>query len=170
MEVKIDLSCYRDIKWHDNTYSVDCNGNVYSRKSNRLLNQFDNGLGYMQVALNYVDFNTGFKTTKFKKVHRLVAESFIPNPDCYTDVNHKDGNKKNNHVDNLEWCTHSECLSDLKAEHRKKLVVCLNTGKEYLSAVEAAKELGLFTSNISAVCNGRLKSTKGYRFAFKIHD
>ena len=62
----------------------------------------DNGLGYLQVKF------TINKKTYHKYVHRMVAEAFIPNPNNYTDVNHKDGNKQNNHISNLEWVSHSQ--------------------------------------------------------------
>jgi hypothetical protein len=48
------------------------------------------------------------KSKKMKRGHRLVAEAFIPNPNQYTIINHKDGNKANNHISNLEWCTHRQ--------------------------------------------------------------
>lgn len=56
--------------------------------------------GYLYVYLH------GDKTSKFMKVHRLVAMAFLPNPDNLPEVNHKDENKQNNCVDNLEWCKH----------------------------------------------------------------
>ncbi len=59
-----------------------------------------NGYKRMHVSHNRCDY-------KFL-VHRLVAEAFIPNPENKPCINHKDGNKLNNHVSNLEWCTHSE--------------------------------------------------------------
>lgn len=57
----------------------------------------------------YVAFTLCYKgTVKRRPVHRIVAETFIPNPDNKPEVNHKDGNKQNNNVENLEWCTHLE--------------------------------------------------------------
>lgn len=173
MESGIDLSGYKTIDWSVGQYMVDKNGNVYSHWSKRLLKAGDNGIGYLQVALSARDKH-GKIVVRFKKIHRLVAMAFIPNPENYTDVNHKDGNKKNNHVSNLEWCTHSENVKhsyDMlgRVDDKSKImkpVICINTGKVYNSAVEAAKELGLFTSNISMICNGKSKSTNGYRFKF----
>ncbi|NCA81086.1 MAG: hypothetical protein EOM76_13090 [Sphingobacteriia bacterium] len=173
MEISIDLSGYRDLDGYNSVYKVDENGNVYSAWKNRLLKAGDNGIGYLQVALSARDKH-GKVVVKYKKLHRLVAMAFIPNPNNYTDVNHKDGNKKNNHVSNLEWCTHSENIKHSYAvlgrvhDGKKswKPIICINTGKVYNSATEAAKELGLFTSNISMICNGKSKSTKGYRFKF----
>lgn len=173
MESGIDLSGYKTIDLGVGQYMVDENGNVYSHWSKRLLKAGDNGIGYLQVALSARDKH-GKIVVRFKKIHRLVAMAFIPNPENYTDVNHKDGNKKNNHVSNLEWCTHSaNVLHSFRvlgrvhiAKRSTKAVLCVTTGKVYESAVEAAKELGLFTSNISMICNGKSKSTKGYRFKF----
>lgn len=85
-----------------NGYFIDKEGNVYSnRKFKEItkLNLYIDNCGYLRVKL----------AMKTYKVHRLVAEAFIPNCDNSRNcVNHKDGNKTNNNVDNLEWVTHSE--------------------------------------------------------------
>lgn len=62
--------------------------------------------GYCVVNLN--SYSDGGKKMKQYRVHQLVARAFIPNPEKKPTINHLDGNKENNHVDNLEWCTHSE--------------------------------------------------------------
>lgn len=83
-------------------YSVSDEGKIYSqRRELREKIPSDNGLGYLKVHL----FENGIGQNFY--VHRLVAECFIPNPNpqLYTQVNHRDGNKYNNHVLNLEWCT-----------------------------------------------------------------
>lgn len=73
---------------------------------------------YRKILKPYV-INAGYKSVKLhsngkksgKLIHRMVAEMFIPNLENKPDVNHKDGNKLNNHVDNLEWCTKSENMT-----------------------------------------------------------
>ena len=63
------------------------------------------GRGYLRVVLHKEGKSTGFL------VHRLVGKAFIENPNEYPCINHKDGNKKNNSVDNLEWCTYSQNMA-----------------------------------------------------------
>lgn len=90
------------VKGFEGLYEVDSHGNVYSLVSKRFI---DSGLStkrYKRVCL------TANKKHKFIDVHRLVAEAFIPNPMNLPQVNHKDGNKLNNSVENLEWCSASE--------------------------------------------------------------
>lgn len=64
--------------------------------------------GYVLVRFAYIEELTGKKKRLSRLVHRLVATAFIENPNNYSEVNHKDGDKENNSVDNLEWCTHQE--------------------------------------------------------------
>jgi len=96
-------SIVREIVGYEGLYSIDEYGNVYSKRRPRTkggkLKQHINWKGYAMTSIskNGKAFNTG--------THRLVAAAFIPNPDNLPQVNHKDGNKLNNHVDNLEWCT-----------------------------------------------------------------
>lgn len=87
-------------------YLVTPDGIVYSRASNGKtpMKQTLSEKGYPMLYLQI----HGKK--KALKVHRLVAELFVPNPDNKREVNHKDGNKRNNNADNLEWCTRSENL------------------------------------------------------------
>ena len=82
-------------------YEISSHGRIRNMKTGRIMKQNDNGTGYLQVHLS----NYGLK--KFFYVHRLVALTFIPNdnPQEKTQVNHKDENKYNNRIDNLEWAT-----------------------------------------------------------------
>ena len=78
-------------------YFVSPSGNIYNRHGDLMVGAVDH-CGYRHTILN----------RKNRNVHRVIAETFIPNSNNLPCVNHKDGNKLNNSVDNLEWCTHSE--------------------------------------------------------------
>lgn len=78
-------------------YEVSNMGRV--RKKNLVLSQEETKKGYLRVSLS----QNGKR--KHYKVHRLVASAFIPNDENFPQINHKDENKKNNNVENLEWCT-----------------------------------------------------------------
>lgn len=85
----------------------------------------------------------GITSTKY--IHRLVAEAFIPNPDNKPEVNHKDGIKKNNSVDNLEWCTRSENTAHA---YRNKLIKHKKYDQEYINSVVMEY---LYTGNLSGL-------------------
>ena len=114
-------------------------------------------------------------------VHRLVAKVFIPNVDNKPQVNHIDGNKANNRVENLEWCTHSENqihayknglnIHSGKSGRPKKKVcqIDLKTGKIiniFNSIAEARRSLGVSKDNISQVCNGKRHKCLGYGWKY----
>ena len=104
----------KPVKYLEDLYEVDENGNVYSLprlkktptttyiSKERKLKPYDNGYGYMLVDLR--KYGKRYMTL----VHKLVADAFIPNPNNLPQINHKDGDKSNNCVSNLEWCTCSE--------------------------------------------------------------
>lgn len=110
---------------YEGKYSVTEDGKVWSYKTNRFLKPFLTKRGY-----EVVDFMVKRKRQKFL-VHRAVAITFIPNPCNKEQVNHKDGNRLNNRLENLEWCTNQENrdhalkygLWDLRGEknYQKKL-------------------------------------------------
>jgi len=123
--------------------------------------------------------------TKSVAAHRLVALAFIPNPENKRTVNHKNGNKTDNNVENLEWMTHSEnhkhAYDELgrecymkgrngKLHHNAKAVkrVCKNTGTVlvYDTLTEAAASGNFCAGHISACCSGTRTSHKGYTWEF----
>ncbi|HBU8587317.1 TPA: HNH endonuclease, partial [Escherichia coli] len=94
----------KDIPGFEGIYKVTENGDIIScRKSKKLSHGIKPG-GYAFVGL----YPGGGKRPSYKMVHRIVAEVFIDNPDGKPEVNHKDGNKLNNKVENLEWVTRTE--------------------------------------------------------------
>lgn len=94
-------------------------------------------------------------------VHRLVAMKYIPNPNDLPQVNHKDEDKTNNHVSNLEWCTHQYN----KEYSDGKPLAITKDGEvlEFKSRSSAARYLGASVGNLGDLCNGRLESVKGWR-------
>lgn len=103
--------------------------------------------------------------------HRLVAETFLPVIDGKDFVNHIDGNKANNVLTNLEWCTPSENMQHASkvlgmSSVNKRAVKCIESGKVFSSAYEAEKVLGIPNSCINRCCNGVRKSTNGLHFEF----
>lgn len=130
----------------------------------RVLKPGDRSDGYLQVKIKV----NGKWTMKL--VHRLVAKTFITNPDNLPQVNHKDCDKTNNHVDNLEFCTASYNMKYReefgKASGHPIFAINLKTLEvsRFSSQHEASRVLGLQRPNVSAVIKGRLKQTGGYRF------
>ena len=98
-------------------YFITHEGIVWSKKRNKIISPYNNGKGYLQIYL--------WKNKKRKRfyIRRLVIEHFIPNLLNKFQINHKDGNKQNNNINNLEWCTRSENMQHASKNGlmRKKL-------------------------------------------------
>lgn len=127
----------------------------------------------MQLKKGYLTVSIGKDTHLL--VHRLVAQTFIPNPDNLPCVNHKDENKTNNCVDNLEWCTvaYNNAYGDRQTRcdyGRSKAVIALKDGqyyKRYNSIVEAAEDIGCTPACISGVLQGLHNTTHGYGWIYE---
>lgn len=159
----------------DKNYLIYSDGRIFSKKSNRFLKPTLNKKnGYLYVSL-------GRKLPK-KYVHRLVAECFISNPNNLPQVNHKDENKQNNNVNNLEWCTQNYNLCYGTAIERAKTKKLNNspTAKavlqfdknnnlisEYCSMQEAARKTKIDRSSISKASRGIAKSAGGFVWKIK---
>ena len=138
------------------------------RKPRRMATHIDRN-GYERVGL--------CKDGKQKQifVHRLVAEAFIVNPLNKPFINHKDEDKTNNRVDNLEWCTSSENnnygsrLTRIAASNKKKILqldLSGNVLKIWVSQTDASKVLGLDKRNINACLKNRRRVCGGYMWRY----
>lgn len=148
-------------------YKVDEYGNVYNRHDEKIKPELTKN-GYLRVSLN----NDSIKR-KHASIHRLVAETFIPNPNDYPQVNHKDFNKQNNKVDNLEWCTPLDNLNysgiiDKASIAKFQKVKCEETGEIFDSVKDACDKYGLHHSNIVACCNGRRNKCGGFTWSYQM--
>lgn len=134
----------------------------------RILKQYSVAGGYLQVSIK------ADEKWAMKLVHRLVAQTFIDNPESLPQINHKDCNTRNNNVENLEWCTpkyncqYREKYGVSRTEAAGTPVFAINLSMLEVSRFEtqhqASQALGVSQGNISSVIKGRHKYTHGFWF------
>lgn len=159
------IEVWRSVVGFEGLYDVSNMGNIYSHKTKNKMSGYRQKNGYMKIHLRKEN------KTIMCWVHRLVAQAFIPNPDPKnkTEVNHKDENKSNNCVDNLEWCSHKENMAwgtRLERARRKtgKRVLCIETKEIYPSIKIAAQKHKIDPSSIGNCCHGRQKVAGGLKW------
>jgi hypothetical protein len=144
-------------------YTIYSDGKVYSNKTKKFIKpHIENG--YYRIGL-YIDGKP-----KTYKLHRLIGECFIEKPEGKNQINHKDCNKLNNDVSNLEWCNNSEnqlhaYQNGLNVSIHKKLVLDLETGVYYDSATELANLIGMNRVTLIGRLNGNRHELKRYKYA-----
>lgn len=156
----------KDIQEFPN-FTIDINGNVFDKEKNKYLKHSKDNYGYVYVNIRH---NNNWHK---RKIHRLIALSFIPNPFNKLEVNHIDGNKSNFNINNLEWVTKSEnakhAWENITKETTKrkiisnfkdhsKIVLDTATGIFYNSATEAAKYYNINKNTLKGQLLGYYKN------------
>lgn len=167
---------WKDIKGCEGKYQcsnlgrfrcLPCRGH---QKTINYMNLTPNEEGYLFVMLRY---NNGER--KNRQAHRIIAETFIPNPENKPTVNHIDRDPSNNKVNNLEWMTQEEqnkhdfrlerVTETLQNKYGKK-VECYELEEIYPSIGECAKAFNVGYKSISSCCYGRVDTIRGFHFFF----
>lgn len=157
-----------EIKFRDFDYTVSSTGSIKRIKTGKLIKQ-GNVNGYKNVCLSKNGKHHYFR------VHRMVAELFLKKTGEV--VNHKNGIKDDNRVENLEWCTHSYNIKhSYDTLHRTRTKSDINSIymfnkkmeliSEFISLSECVKITGFNKGNISQCCNGKRKSANGFIFKY----
>ncbi len=180
---------WKDIPNYEDLYQISNLGNVKSVGRRR----FNSGTygGYFTVKEKILKpslHKNGYYSVQLCKnggrkritIHKLVATVFIPNPNNYPQINHKDENKTNNSVENLEWCdskynsnygTRNERLRTINQLKYSKFVLQYDLNnvfiKRYRSIGEASRETNISRKCISYVCNHQRKTAGGYKWVFE---
>lgn len=167
----IQKEIWKDIVGYEGLYQISNYGRVKSlgndkTRKERILKPIKSQKGYLRII-----FCKKGKTKQFY-IHCLVAENFIPNPLNLPQVNHKDENKENNCVYNLEWCDakYNNNYGTRIEKTCKKVYQYSKRGifiKEWDSTIDIERELEYNQGNISKCCNGKYKSAYGYIWSYE---
>lgn len=152
---------WKPVVGFENTYEVSNTGKVRNKKNGYELAMFQNRFGYITVCLN--------KNGKVlqQKIHRLVANAFLPNTENKPQVNHKNGNKADNTMGNLEWVDQSENMrhavtNGMRNTHK---VMIVETGQVFPSITDCARAINGSDANIHKCLFSNKRSThKGFHF------
>lgn len=151
----------KDIPGYEGLYAATSCGKIWSYRTKKFLSTQALTNGYPTVSL----FKEGKRKTW--KVHRLIALTYIDNPEGKPEVNHKDSCRSNNCVNNLEWVTCKENLEQANFKGLPKCfsrVRCVETGIIYKSCVDAGRACGIHRYGINNVLNGKQKTAGGYHW------
>lgn len=176
------MEVWRDIPGLEGVYQVSSIGNV-KRIKTRSGKECDRPLKYWVLHSGYALYTLTYNGKRIRTcAHRLVALAFIPNPDNKPYVNHKDGNKLNNSVENLEWVTASEntvhaiktgLISErditeriAKNQHKVWRKVKRGDGVIFPNVKAAAESVGAKPQNVGGVCRGIKKTCRGYTWEY----
>jgi len=162
------VEIWKDIAGFEN-YMISNHGRVYSKKSGLIMKPGKDKKGYLRISF----YENGKSNTR--KVHRLVAEAFIVNSDNLPQVNHKNEDKSDNSVGNLEWCTNSynryygtaterTQKANMNCKSTSVPVRCIETDTIYPSIREAARDTG--AKNIFWCCVGKRQTSNGLHWEY----
>lgn len=157
----------KDVKGYEGLYAVTSCGKVWSYRNECFLKPLVTRSGYFYVTLH--------KNGMYKnyRIHRLVADAYIPNTDNLPYINHKDENKANNCLQNLEWCdakynaNYGSRIDRIAASNKKPILQFSLDGefvREWPSATDVGREV---KSNICNCLKGKLPSAYGYVWKYK---
>ena len=176
------MEIWKNIEGYEELYQISNYGNVKSLDKKDSLNRKIKGKnlkiikrkdGYLSVKLN--------KQSKSKEflIHRLVATMFIPNLGKYKEINHKDENKQNNCVDNLEWCNRKYNINYGNANANRRKTLLNRRGKkvmqydkskkiiaQYSSVREASRKTNINIAGICDCCNNKRRTAGGYHWEY----
>ena len=157
----------KDIVGYEGLYAITPEGEVWSYRRKKFLKPVANRVGYFYVNLCINGNHTSYA------IHRLVAEAYIPNPYNLPQINHRDENKANNCLQNLEWCDTKYNINygtrNEKASNSRKIPILQydldgNFIREWSSATDVGQEV---RANIVKCLKGRYKTSHGYIWKYK---